>query len=169
MRSSERSACTVRRSGTLEIQYARAGDAGRPALLCAASLPPSTIEGAAHSMTEFQVDAAALRAEAPAVAALRGPLDAAQTAVAAAGSAAGVAGHELVAQGLQSYATWWTQAISGLSSSAGVIADQLTATADDYAAADDRVRGLLDGTGGARAVPPSSAGGAYAQRLGGPQ
>lgn len=119
-------------------------------------------------MTAFRVDAAALRAEAPGVGALSGPLDAAEAAVAGAGSVAGVAGHELVAQGLQAYAAWWTQAISGLSSSAGVIAEQLTATADDYAAADDRVRGLLADTAGPLAAPPSSGSADYARRLGGP-
>jgi hypothetical protein len=119
-------------------------------------------------MTEFQVDATALRAEAPGVAALRGPLDAAQTALAGAGSVAGVAGHELVAQGLQAYAAWWTQAIGGLSSTAGIVADELTATADDYTAADDRVRGLLAGTAGAGPLAPSSSDSAYARRLGGP-
>lgn len=118
-------------------------------------------------MSEFTVDAARLRGEASGVRTVTVPLQQAQTAVADAGAAAGVAGHELVATGLASYTAWWNQAIAALVASADVIADQLIATADDYAAVDDRVGTLLSGT------TPRPAGGtaptALTDRLGGPR
>jgi uncharacterized protein YukE len=94
-------------------------------------------------MTGFQVDPGLLQAEAVRTREVTEPVQAARTAVAEADAAVGAAGHELVADGLADYVAWWTQAIGGLAAAGEVIADQLTATADDYAAVDDRAAGAL--------------------------